>query len=711
MKVGFMMNDKIETQALQAHAEQLERKIEEQKQIKEELKTELASLEREYRKGRWIVDAIQHTKRDGIANIRNVARVLLGRKTPKALFSKTYKRKDASNQLKKYKSYLYNQGFEERVLTDLQSLFHNTSNKYLRRAIAWELSLWYANKLHKKDAEMTLFYLDIALANETREDMLRRGAILRAEALGLLGKVDEGKKVIEEALTKGAHPDLYLALANLEETIIKRIDAINQSLRMYKLAPITLSDEEEKSFYERLTVNTPLQQVTEGPTVTIIIPTYNAEDAIVFVIDSLLKQTYKNIEIIAVDDCSTDGTVQEIEKYAAKDPRVKLLTTPENSGPYVARNIALNEARGELVTINDADDWSHPEKIEKQVKDFFKHPDRIANMSENARMTEQLKLYRRGMPGQYIFTNMSSLMFKKKEVIEKIGYWDSVRFAADSEFIKRMIQTFGKDKIAYLKTGPLSFPMQSSSSLTGNSAFGYDGFLKGIRKEYTESQQFFHKKAKKLYIPFPQEKRAFPVPEPMWPKREVRKGEKRKFPFVIAADFRKKLPSPLAQFIEHLRKKKVKVGLVQMGVYDFNIRPKIHDSVRELIDGSAVQMLVYGEKVICNILIVANPAVFQEKQKYIPHLHAQAIHVIVPYCPRDKEVTYELRRCAREIEAYGKTTSTWFPINDDVRKKLEQDYKKELRSIRLAKQNWLNRLDGTEVATYLDDWIIESIPL
>src|SRR5690625_5707723 len=100
-----------------------------------------------------------------------------------------------------------------------------------------------------------------------------------------------------------------------------------------------------------------------------------------------------------------------------KDSRIKLFSTERNSGPYVARNIGLTHATGEFVTVNDADDWSHAEKLEKQVNHLIDNPDVIANTSEHARLTEDLTLYRRGTPGRYIFPNMSSIMFRRKPVV------------------------------------------------------------------------------------------------------------------------------------------------------------------------------------------------------------------------------------------------------------------------------------------------------
>src|SRR5699024_12155822 len=82
---------------------------------------------------------------------------------------------------------------------------------------------------------------------------------------------------------------------------------------------------------------------------------------------------------------------------------------------------------------------------------------------------------------------MSSLMFRREEVLEEIGYWDNVRFAADGEYKRRMTLAFGKDAVIDLETGPLSLPRQTETSLTGSSAFGYNGYFTGARREYVAS--------------------------------------------------------------------------------------------------------------------------------------------------------------------------------------------------------------------------------
>src|SRR5690625_187826 len=134
-------------------------------------------------------------------------------------------------------------------------------------------------------------------------------------------------------------------------------------------------------------------------------------------------------------------------------------------------------------------------------------------------------------------SNMSSLMFRREIVMEKLGYWDSVRFAADGEFKRRLVKVFGPERIVDLNTGPLSLPRQSVSSLTASSAFGYSGFFMGVRKEYVASFTCYHQQADDLYYPFPMKERLFPVPEPMWIRREEKQNGKRHFDVVNIADF------------------------------------------------------------------------------------------------------------------------------------------------------------------------------
>jgi teichuronic acid biosynthesis glycosyltransferase TuaG len=106
--------------------------------------------------------------------------------------------------------------------------------------------------------------------------------------------------------------------------------------------------------------------------VSIITPSYNSILFISNAIESVLKQTYADWELIIVDDSSTDKSPDLIKKYAAKDPRIKYLRQPKNAGVAAARNAGLKHAAGVLVAFLDSDDAWDELKLEKQVH-FMAH--------------------------------------------------------------------------------------------------------------------------------------------------------------------------------------------------------------------------------------------------------------------------------------------------------------------------------------------------
>lgn len=104
-----------------------------------------------------------------------------------------------------------------------------------------------------------------------------------------------------------------------------------------------------------------------APSVSVIVPAYNAATTITATLRSVLEQTYRQLEVLVVDDGSTDATADVVATIAETDPRVRLIRTP-NRGVAAARNTALECARGEYVAPVDADDIWFPDKIEQQVR-------------------------------------------------------------------------------------------------------------------------------------------------------------------------------------------------------------------------------------------------------------------------------------------------------------------------------------------------------
>lgn len=114
------------------------------------------------------------------------------------------------------------------------------------------------------------------------------------------------------------------------------------------------------------------------PEVSVLMPVYNGAEYVERAADSILRQTLKNLELIIIDDGSTDDTWTVLEKLAERDKRVHLFRNNNNVGIPGTSNRALSLAKGRFIARQDADDWSYPERLERQLNYLKKHKDCVA---------------------------------------------------------------------------------------------------------------------------------------------------------------------------------------------------------------------------------------------------------------------------------------------------------------------------------------------
>ena len=114
-------------------------------------------------------------------------------------------------------------------------------------------------------------------------------------------------------------------------------------------------------------LNTENKQEYVDDLVSIITPAYNAAEYIAETIESVLVQTYPKWEMLIVNDCSKDNTAEIVQSYAAKDNHIKLINLKQNSGAAVARNTAIQNAKGRYIAFLDSDDIWKKEKLQKQL--------------------------------------------------------------------------------------------------------------------------------------------------------------------------------------------------------------------------------------------------------------------------------------------------------------------------------------------------------
>jgi glycosyltransferase EpsE len=143
--------------------------------------------------------------------------------------------------------------------------------------------------------------------------------------------------------------------------------------------------------------------------VSVIMPVYNSEKSVTLAINSILNQTYRNFEFLICDDKSTDKTTEVVN--AIKDDRIKFFRNDNNLGSLLTRNKLFSVAKGDVFVLQDADDFSEPNRIEELVKQLDFNPNVYLYGSNVSHLNEQLKLLSQSnkpLAHQAIFNRLNS---------------------------------------------------------------------------------------------------------------------------------------------------------------------------------------------------------------------------------------------------------------------------------------------------------------
>ncbi len=216
------------------------------------------------------------------------------------------------------------------------------------------------------------------------------------------------------------------------------------------------------------------------PKVSVIIPTYNGEKFIGRAIESVLNQTFKDFELIIVDDGSTDNTKEIIQQYQKKDERIKYLWEENSGGPARPYNLALKQCQGEHIAFLDHDDEWLPEKLEKQLAILKEYEGKInlglvtcgayvVDPLGNNKGKFNFEYNNLLSPEEYelsfekmILISLSCVVIKK-EVFKRVGNFDEkFKVAADLDLYLRILKNY----YFYYLEEPLVNYTQSDNSLS-----------------------------------------------------------------------------------------------------------------------------------------------------------------------------------------------------------------------------------------------------
>ena len=198
-----------------------------------------------------------------------------------------------------------------------------------------------------------------------------------------------------------------------------------------------------------------IQKYRDIPLISIVVPAYNAESFIGQTIISIIGQTYKNIEVIVVNDGSKDNTADLVRSIAQADSRITLLNQ-SNSGVSAARNLGIEKSKGEFIAFIDADDIYYPQAIEKLTNTILQADDSVgvvygwsAHIDESGNFTSSFNcstskgdVYQDLIQSQFV--GNASAFFVRRSCIDKTGYFDRqiLPGCADWDFLLKLAERY-----------------------------------------------------------------------------------------------------------------------------------------------------------------------------------------------------------------------------------------------------------------------------
>lgn len=224
---------------------------------------------------------------------------------------------------------------------------------------------------------------------------------------------------------------------------------------------------------------------TQGyPLLSVIIPAYNAEDFVAQCLESVIAQSYRNVQILVIDDGSKDSTPSICDSFAKSDSRIKVFHT-ENKGVSAARNLGLKHAKGEYVTFVDADDWLAPDTYRLNMALIQEHKAQIVQFpisrtdkpaplcsARDELVKDKRRMFDLWIAHNKTITNYFCDKIFLKEIFSGLLFKEGVRFE-DRLLFPDILE---RARVVYLSSSGLYFYRQHAQQYTKNTENGGDSF-------------------------------------------------------------------------------------------------------------------------------------------------------------------------------------------------------------------------------------------
>lgn len=419
--------------------------------------------------------------------------------------------------------------------------------------------------------------------------------------------------------------------------------------------------------FERLSA-TPVKTVEASGTVTVVMSAYRPGRGILAAAASILNQSWRDLELLVVDDASPPEYASVLDEVAALDDRVRVLRAPVNGGTYLARNLALDHARGEFVTFQDFDDWSHPRRLERQLEPLLADARLLATRSRAIRAFPDLTFTYPGYAPDRV--NASSLLFRRREAMRLAGYFDAVRKSADVEYPQRLAAAAPGSLLNLPESLPLAITQLRTDSLSrGHTS---PGWLHWTRILYRDAFRYRNRRIRERSVPARYDgdpsARVLPLPDPSW-SALLSPPPEPQYDVVVVNDWRGAKRNPDA-VISDLRAA-IGDGLSVAVAHSETFEPPPRPGAHEAMDPRVLELLAAGELAVSHVtqhaharlVLVHDPAALQ----FVPEtggsgLTAERVAVVVDEASRrDEGRTYRAADVAANAKRLFGSEPVWVP--------------------------------------------------
>ncbi|WP_170228490.1 glycosyltransferase family 2 protein [Nesterenkonia populi] len=540
--------------------------------------------------------------------------------------------------------------------------------------------LAYVSALHEaedKDLEFAVAALELALPRMGRQKGTQRFSKLLADIYAENRELGKFDALVEAHPSIKSHYYSYLTVDSRSPFLLNSseahayenwLDGFNRQFIRNDLIPVYLTEGEAAPFNRLTTLRIEGPQ-PEGPLVTVIMTSFKPERAdLLQSARSIMEQSWKNLELLVIDDASPADYQPVLDELEEMDPRIRVFRLETNGGTYAARNVGVAHARGEFITGQDADDWSHPQRIQTQVNHLLRNSHRPGNQVYTVNMTEDLVRIRRGYSP---FIPSAPTLMVRTSIMLELGGYIPARKATDNEMRHRLGAYAGAS--VYQISEPLIFMRILPNSLS-RSDFR-PGWQHPARRALWSSYRRWHERASRqeLQLSPTQE---YPIYIP--PRFTSPPEEELELDVLFVADWCEygKTQAAALEEIRVLRRAGYSIGIMHLenAVHLSEYARTYSHPVQELISNGEVTHVIQDETFYkVKLTLVRSPELLQ----FMPHgtvgFNAGKTAVVAEKLPWEAasfHVNYLPSDCAHNAANFFGARPLWLAQTDAVKAQL-----------------------------------------